>query len=413
LLTPVLAEFQRESGCRIDIQARVELDFGRIIRDLQTDKLDAAVLWSTEQRSRENYPGIFLHEFRKRFDVVLIGGDPAEIWRYSSAIAQASTAERLKEVLGGLVVKRMVTLRADSQPAASLLPQPDRANGGERFEVDTVDAAISYVQAGVADFGLVVANYDLLEPMRRAGQLFFAENPIDRGAGLMALGSNKSGPITRQLIQSIERSLDGLPNSPSHDLTSRPRNVFPEGADFFERLAFGYYIDVPRGEEWGSDSRAPGWRWEEVRLGAVAPGPRRDKTRGGEDARLTFEGTIRNLYGDEFECRAELVSNNLFYVSSQSRPGRQNRSSVTAFVSVFTWCEQSGPDSYIYGHWSGIDPHDDSPTIYSTIWSWRWLSLEELKEITRYVRIRTMLYAEGAPDFPRQPAPRTIVPDAH
>jgi hypothetical protein len=420
-LTAALADFQAVSQCHIDLHARVEMDFNQVVRDLQTDKLDAAVLWSTESR-REVYPGIDAHAIPKKFAVVLIGTDPAEIEAYSQAIEQAQAVEkskgdRMREALRDLSGRRVVSLRADNQPAVSFLPQPDRAGGGERIEVDTVDAVIACVRAKIADFGLVVANYPMLDLLKRAGQLFFTDPPIGRDACLLGLTSRKSNTETRRLIRFISRSLDALPDRPSH--ASRALEpAFPQEPEFYEQLAFDYYIDEPRGAERDvrdSLSRpriAASWKWAEVLLRrepaskkAEALAQHEGKGRGKE-VRLSFQGTIRNLFDDQFKCQAERIASNLFYVRALPSEGQDQKASVGSFVSVFTGCHKSGKDGYIYGQWSGTNPRDNAPTVYSTIWSWRPLPLEKLREIANHVRVRTVLDADEGLDFDRQPAGR-------
>lgn len=156
-----------------------------------------------------------------------------------------------------------------------------------------------------------------------------------------------------------------------------------------------------RGEDRKSGRLEPVWMWEEVRLHNIP-------NEGVEDGRLVFEGKIRNLFGDEFRCQARLVGNTLFYVRGWQLDRNAQRKSVQEFVSVFTWCQRSESDGYIYGHWAGTEPLDKSPAVYSTIWSWKPLSLDQLRLIAYQVRIRTLLNADEGRDFARQPAVRTM-----
>ena len=271
--------------------------------------------------------------------------------------------------------------------------------------MDTIDAVIACVESRVADFGLVVANYAVLEPLRLAGRLDFDDVPVAQGAQIFGLWAKKSGSSTSELIQFLDRKLASMPNEPFRPSLA-PSPLFPLETEFYEQMAFGYYIDEPRGDQRSTFGSVLTWMWEEVRLV-------RSNDKPTAKGQRVFTGRIRNLFGDEFTCDASLFGKNLFYVRGTQVKSSSRSPSVPRFVSIFTRCHQwDSRNGYIHGHWAGLLPERNVPAFFSTIWSTRKLELAEVCNIGHQVRIRTLQNADGGLDFERQPAERTLTPAA-
>lgn len=393
-LTVALAKFQKEHNCLINLNAHVSINFDRIVSDLQRNQLDAVVLYSSAERLKE-YPGVERHTFPKKFEVVLIGTD-----------SDAVTAHHQDKSL--LANKRVVILPPDNQPNLDWLPKPDRAAGGERLIMETIDSLIACVRARVADFGLVAAHYYFLDPLRSIRQLFFSD-PIGDPVHLLGLAGQRSTPLAMTFIKFLDKTIAAMPNE---KISTRPcPSAFSPPPDWFKKLQWAYYIDYPRGRERATGEIAPMWKWQQVLVNFDKSQPNYDVDKAPPRNPLTatfrFHGFAQNLFNDKFQLRATYIENSMFVIEAH-RINRLSDASVPAFVSVFTLYEKND-GGYIYGHWSGTDPITHQPAIFSTIWSVNKLSLIELRQIAQHMGTRTLIEVdEGYHDFKGHPDQSTL-----
>ncbi|MBY0457166.1 MAG: LysR family transcriptional regulator, partial [Gemmataceae bacterium] len=331
LLTPVLADFQSTYSVRLTLRtATTPPEFDQVIRDLQTERLDAAIAWDARARAQE-FPGIERDPLGHTFDVVFISRDRANV---------TGTVEEIKSRLPRM---RLATLRAANQPLLEELPQPNGALGGERTEADTIDTITAFVQAGAADIGLIPANYSVLEHLQLSGHLFFS-SPLGKATLVYFRPSGVTGHA-RDFCQFIHNHFKRVEAQTSRERpTDQP---FPFDPAFYEKFAFAYYIDHHRGDARTGPFDPPWWNWEEVGLTRIEPQP-------AEGTELAFTGSIYNSYRDTFRVAARLVGKDLFYIKASSDGVASATSSVPAFLAVFTWCgleERDGiKNAIMYGH---------------------------------------------------------------
>ncbi len=148
LLTPAVVQFRDELGQKVKLvpHVRVDMDFRRIVRDLQSHELDLALTWGFNERLRTKYPGLSSTTIGPPFDVVFIGQDRASIEALWEGRAQESDPD-----FGRLVDKKIIILGNESQFGLDKLDWPNHLRGGEWIEVDTIELVVAFVRAGLVN----------------------------------------------------------------------------------------------------------------------------------------------------------------------------------------------------------------------------------------------------------------------
>jgi hypothetical protein len=402
LLRPTIEQFvQRYLGrvnLHLDLPSAVDDEL--IARSLQSRALDLAILWGVEDRKREfQIAGLAWEEIGPIIDLVLVC--------HSQPLLDQVCRRPDKPDWRQLARRKVVVLSHQRQPARRDLPWPNTSEGGERLEVDTIDAVLACVETAVADFGLIPAIYSELDQLRAQRRLVYSP-PI--GKLRLALATRKSGlghlqDEATQLVEMIKQRLEKVKrptlSAPAAGLFGSDDNQFPSEPAFWESLAFGYYLDFDRVSA-GWVKGPPQWKWEEVRLRHIKD--KSDKQSAKIGSRLRFEGRILNSYGADFSVEAELF-HQLFVIKATQKHG--TLSSVDNFISVFDCCWRE--KGVLFGTWSGPDL-DGMPTAFATVWSRDRLTLAELCSLARPATVRAALYSdEGEVDFDqRQPPKRTL-----
>lgn len=374
LVTRDLAAFQRETQLRVQLRAEtLQMNFDRVVQDLQTGHIDIAMVWGTKERIESNYTAVDVRMLKVAFDVVLVSRNPSDL-------------DGPVDDLSRLASRRVVSLRPENQPLAELLPEPDPPAGGERIVADTIDAVISHLLAGVGEVGLIVADYGVLDPLLVSGLLYYSP-PLGR-TPLLCLSARGVRRSAESFASFIEDRLLVTPNE-STDRRGAKAFTFPEEPAFYEAFSFAYYIDHRRGTLDDGHRHPPRWHWETVHLD-------RHGRRVGD-----FTGSIRNGLGDEFTATARRVGPRLFHVCADLVADVGPQASVLEFVSIFVWCDRDR--GIMYGHWSGEEPRKGQPVLYPTFWSHDRLDLSDLRRLAHEVRLRTVLDVEDGADFDKHP----------
>jgi len=382
MMAPVIAEFLEKNRGRVNLylQLRTEMNFERVILDLQMGEVDLAITWGLKQRVNIDYPGILQSHFGPEFDVVLISHDEEHI-------RSLKLHEETNQPLAALASQRVVTMSQMDQPNMELLPRPDPMRGGERIEVGTIDAVISCVRAGIGDYGLIPAIYSELDRHRQVGQLYYSE-PLGEKLKLAYFvrrpGWKQLPVVAFSFFQMVQSYLFEYCNQPAWSLHT-PFTKFPREPSFYTRMKYGYYVDSDR-----VGRGPPQWKWEKIGLTEDDP---------TWDEQTKFKGLIQNSYGDEFVIQEAQLFREMFYVRA-SKSSSSSSQSVNEFISVFTCCSEE--EEWMFGSWSGRDP-DNQPAIYVTLWSSRRLELRDVCDLARRATIRSILAATSAVDFHSQP----------
>lgn len=378
LITPGLAFFQAEPGRRVDLQVRVRTDLQDAIKNLQLDRLDMALAWGDRKREEADYAGVERHYLGDKFDVVLIGANKAGV------VEMANT-------LGGLASHRVAALRPEYQPGASILPQPDRMQGGDRLTMDTSEAVVACVRGRVAEYGLVVYNQAMLDHYLQ-DEVLFAEKvkDIDQ-VSLLAFVRRGARPATAELRRHIETALRDARTRfvpPPTAETALPKNL-----SFFTSLRFGYYIAEATAEERADGKQGNSWKYQSINL-EVDPGR-------SEPNRPAFRGTIRNSFGITFDCDGRLVGEHFFDLHARVPHGSPVSSE---FAASFIGFGRDGGVEFIYGTWNGTQTRTRPPALYGTIWSPQPLSIQRLRRIAHHLRVRPVLDVERGWETEKWPA---------
>ena len=128
----------RSTGERLPVNVkldlRTELDFKRVIQDLQSSNLDLGIAWGGSHRCK-HYPGIRFEYSGPDFDLVVISHSTQEL--------EALFRSGLEIDWDEFANKRVIMLRPGSQPLLELFPQPSFDNNGQQIQVGTIDGVIA------------------------------------------------------------------------------------------------------------------------------------------------------------------------------------------------------------------------------------------------------------------------------
>ena len=416
VLRPVMADFLSDFEHRVNLNIRLrsQLDFDRAMFELSNSEIDLAIYWATPYRLHDR-PDIEHRLFEGVIDVVFIARDEDVIERLESTgriqVDGRPVICLTEEVQAILSQKRIAALGYTSQVYNESLPFPDQSRGGQRIEVDSLDAVVGLVSSHLADIGLIPAIYAELDRSKSRGQLIYSrpvvlpnskDNPLRRGASLTAFMRKPSENLPDPAKHLLERSLAHWSDS----LTMANRSAvtlpfdaekFSDEPEWYERLRFGYFIDIERG-----GATRLRWNWEEIWLKPV-------HSKAG-DAKIALTGVIRNSLGDLFDVTGELVGDRnaehhlgaSFFIL-RAATTHEPKGSTANFISVFTWCSQR--EGILVGSWSGTDPKQ-KPAVYATIFSQRRLPWEEVARYARSVLVRSGLNSESPQNFEYQPESR-------
>jgi hypothetical protein len=394
-----LQSYRDTVALRLVLRSALEVD--QVVQQLLAHSLDLALIWGgddvIDRQEHFRRLGIDVELLAQPIDLVFVG----------------RTQKLLDDLRVGndnfdrkfLARHKVATLRRGRLQDRELLPLKDAGESAERMELDTIGLILACVEAGVCDFGVVPGLYRELEQLRAERRLAYSL-PVSRLQ--LALLTRKPGrrhlpEEAQELVTMIEEGLaqarkQGLTHPSCSGWKIGPENTgFPHKPQFFESLAFGYYVERDwSNPDWGNDP--PRWKWEQVILRANR------KLATEQDERLTFRGRILNLHSVDFEIEGELF-HELFLVKATQRGGPVLPDSASSFISVFTRCWEE--EGIICGTWSGLDV-DKIPTVYATVWSREQLSLQDLCALVRPETLRSALHPEQGVAFHTQPLERTL-----
>ena len=367
LLCPPFRRFFEAVAPQVNVKLdlRAEFDFKRVIQDLQSNNLDLAIAWGTEQR-RKHYPGVRFEEIGPNFDLVMISHSTQEL-----EVLFNSRSEIAWEKLAN---KRVVILRSGSQPLLEKLPQPDFDNNGQHIQVGTIDGVVACVASKIGHFGIVPAIYpEMLDRYRSQDQIYWRKTNEKIRLAVFAPSPGVSGlpKYARNFLNGVEEYFNTFPNRSLFDEAAH--HHYSTDPSFFEKMSHGYYIDDESGD----------WKWEKIKL---------KRLQSGEPAK--FHGFINNMDRKEYEVEAVLLKG-LFYYTATKQVGVVDNdrkiSDLNSFVSVFPICLDD--DKVIVGHWTGNVPGNRShAAMYPSIYSHQPLTFDQVVNYSRRARILTVFH---------------------
>jgi hypothetical protein len=184
-----------------------------------------------------------------------------------------------------------------------------------------------------------------------------------------------------QYVSVQEDTAKGISNGlhkPLADLIYR--RPLPNTSQFYEELAFGWFIDNTQGSDQDEPKR-PQWFSESITLYYDA-----DNTK--KNQRLSFKGEIKNCYETRFRVRAERLSDYIFCMLSDSDD--QKLSFVGIANHHVLYSERN--INVMLGTWSGIDVGG-----YTAVFRWMLtnhkLSKEDITQLSKHFSIEAYFNA--------------------
>ena len=388
LLDGLLASLRSISGSFFRLRAKTRMAFREVLDGLVDREIDFAIVWGVDQRLVNIPAEISFKTLSPKIDVVVIANDrdviekinPAAHW-FNPNQPTSEASDVIASAMRQLDCYRCAMLPKDSQAAINLIPEPDSSMGGQCIEVDTIEAAISFVRCTAADYSIVPAIYGQLEREQQEGKIVFSD-PIAQ-IPIVVLFRRSLETSAQIILDNLFDVLEKNRSIAAWRTRKIPTDKFPRAIGFYKKLRYGYYI--------GADAKEPHapveWCWESIRLSSES-----------SEQRRVLSGSIINQFNARFQItHAEF--RDTFFVAQVKRVGRGSQS-TKEFLSRFHYCDfQRG---VICGTWSG-NARDNRPGVFATVWSHEKLDLHELTEIMRVADLHSVMSAShGCEDKDKQ-----------
>lgn len=258
------------------------------------------------------------------------------------------------------------------------------------LRMDTFAEVLSAVLTGTVRFGVVPDVPAVLDPLRRAGLLWFGRSsglPSDTVSLVLTTGYGEGGVATQRIKRALGVELSRLaPGSPL-DNQAIDREL-PKSPSAYHGRFTGYFVEVYEGNH-------PIWQKEELKLetAAVEPGT----VIGSEAIRVTG-GQLNSPSGDRFALTGGVFSNLTLYLVAHSI---NRRDPPVSFLCVFPYhlTQWSGRpqrkgESVFLGFWFGRDKMNH-PVVSPIIISRLPLAAADLRAISESSSMRTLFVADA------------------
>lgn len=380
LLDGVFASLRESTETSLILRAKTRMQFSEVVCGIQNEDIDFAIVWGVPQRIREIPKELNIQMIASKVDVVVVARErsiidhvnPAAHWfRPDSGLS--GPGDVLVTAMKNLRSYSCAILPGESQAAMDLIPAPDVEAGGQHMEVDTIDAAISFVRCGAADYCVIPAIYDRLEKEQQEGKYVVSE-PIAQ-IPLVVISRKRLDSRGTMILSQLLESLQQDKSMASWRKRKTQTDSFPRSYSFYEKLRYGYFI----GADPKSDEVPLQWCWESIKL-----------ERESSNRRRTLRGMIVNEFGIRFTILSAQFQDTFFV--AQVKPFGRRKDSVREFFTRFHYCDYKS--GVLCGTWSG-NSRDNRPGVFASVWSHEKLCLGDLSEITRNADLHSVMNARA------------------